>query len=127
MPTRESRILIPAAPDKVVAILSRASSVPLFVAGVEESTLVSGADGAQGARLGLRTRDGRELRAQLTHAHEADWTLVDERATVAQIQVEHAPGGALVTASLAGAWRPEQERRIVAEWERKVRDLPRFF
>lgn len=128
MSARESRVLIPAAPEKVFSFLSHVSNVPLFAAGVEEATLLSGSEGVQGATLGLRTRHGDELRAQITHYHDAEsWTVVDERCTVSQMQVEPASGGTMVTASLAGSWRPEQERRIVAEWERKLRDLPRYF
>jgi hypothetical protein len=126
MVTRETRVLVPGAPSDVFAFLSSVSNVPLFAPGIEEATLLRGAEGMQGASLGLRTRTGRELRAQITHFHAGEsWTVVDERSTVAQIEVEDAPGGAtLVTATLHGNWRPEQERRIVAEWEKLLRELP---
>lgn len=125
MVTREARVVVPAEPSEVFDFLSSISNVPLFAPGIEEATLLGGAQGLQGASVGLRTRSGRELRAQVTHfhAHES-WTVVDERSTVAQMQVEPAPGGTLVTATLRGTWSPQQEARIVAEWERLVRELP---
>lgn len=125
MVTREARVFVPAPPSEVFDLLSSISNVPLFAPGIEEATLLGGGQGLQGASVGLRTRSGRELRAQITHfhAHES-WTVVDERSTVAQMQVEPAKGGTLVTATLHGNWRPEQEPRIVAEWERLMRELP---
>lgn len=125
MATRETRVLVPAPLPDVFRFLSDASNVPLFAPGIEEATLLGGVNKLQGARLGLRTRSGRELRAQITHYHDdVGWTVVDERSTVAQMQVEEAPGGTLLTATLSGSWRPEQEKRILAEWERLVSDIP---
>ena len=125
MAVRESRVLVPAPLPEVFRFLSDAANVPLFAPGVDEATLTGGVNGIQGALLGLRTHSGRELRAQVTHFHEdVGWTVVDERATVAQMQVEPAEGGTLVTATLAGNWRPDQEKRVVAEWERKLSELP---
>lgn len=125
MATRELRILVPAPLPEVFRFLSDASNVPLFAPGIEEATLVGGVNGLQGASLGLRTRSGRELRAQITHFHDDEgWTVVDERSTVAQMQVEDAPGGTLVTATLSGNWRPDQEKRTLAEWEDLVARLP---
>jgi hypothetical protein len=124
MSARETRILVPAPLHEVFEFLSDAANVPLFAPGIDEAHLLGGANGIQGAHLGLRTRSGRELRAQVTHHHEDEgWTVVDERGTVSQMQVEPAQGGTLVTATLAGNWRPEQEKRLVAEWEHKLADL----
>jgi Polyketide cyclase / dehydrase and lipid transport len=125
MAFRETRVTVPAPPAEVFEFLSSAANVPLFAPGIEEAHLLGGQDHLQGAWLGLRTRRGRELRAQITHYHEGEgWTVVDERSTVSQIQVEPARGGTLVTATLSGQWRPEAERRVFAEWERKLADLP---
>lgn len=125
MPTRESRVHVPAPLPEVFDFLSHPANVPLFAPGIEEATLVGGAQGLQGASLGLRTRHGRELRAQITHFKQDDsWTVVDERATVMQVQVEPARGGTMVVATLHGNWRPQQEERIAAEWDRLMRDLP---
>lgn len=125
MPTREARVLIPAPLPEVFDFLSNVSNVPLFAPGIEDAVLVGGAQGLQGASVGLRTRSGRELRAQITHFHQDDsWTVVDERSSVMQMQVEPAKGGTLVTSTLSGNWRPDQERGVVAEWERLVADLP---
>lgn len=125
MATREARVLVHAPLSDVFAFLSSTSNVPLFAPGVEEATLLGGVHRLQGASLGLRTRNGRELRAQITHHKEDEsWTVVDERSTVAQMQVEPVPGGTLVTATLSGNWRAEQEPRIVAEWLDLMRDLP---
>lgn len=129
MVVREMRVLIAAPPSEVFRFLSDAANVPLFAPGVEEAVLTGGVNGMQGARLGLRTRSGRELRAQLTHYHDGEgWTVVDERSTIMQMQVEEARnGGTLVTATFRGAWPPEQEKRLVAEWERKLAELPDRF
>ena len=125
MATREARIVVPAPLPEVFDFLSSVSNVPLFAPGVEEATLVGGVHQLQGASLGLRTRSGRELRAQITHFKRDDsWTVVDERATVAQVQVEPHRDGTLVTATISGNWRPEQETRVLAEWDRIVRELP---
>ncbi|HEX2023025.1 MAG TPA: SRPBCC family protein [Candidatus Thermoplasmatota archaeon] len=125
MPTFESRVLIRAPPGDVFAFLSRPENVPLFAPGVEDAKLLGGAAGLQGAWLGLRTRGGHELRAQITHFHEgSDWTVVDERDTVAQMQVEAAPEGTVLTATLKGHWRPEQEKRVRQEWEHIIHELP---
>jgi hypothetical protein len=125
MTSREQRVLIPAPIGAVFDFLSSASNVPLFAPGIDEAHLLGGQDHLQGASLGLRTRSGRELRAQITHYHENEgWTVVDERSTVSQIQVEPTKGGTLVTATLSGQWKPADERRIFAEWERKLADLP---
>lgn len=124
MTSRETRVLVPASTEEVFRFLSSAANVPLFAPGIEEAHLVGGEDRLQGAWLGLRTRAGRELRAQITHFHEDEgWTVVDERNTVSQIQVEPARGGALVTATLSGQWHPAAEKRVFAEWERKLADL----
>lgn len=128
MSTRENRILVPAPLSEVFRFLSDAANVPLFAPGIEEAHLVGGVNGLQGAHIGMRTSSGRELRAQVTHYHDDEgWTVVDERSTTAQMQVEAVPGGTLLTATLAGNWRPEQEKRLVAEWERKLADLPERF
>lgn len=125
MSTRETRILVPAPLSEVFRFLSDAANVPLFAPGIEEAHLLGGVNGLQGAHLGLRTASGRELRAQITHFHEDEgWTVVDERSTTAQMQVEAVDGGTMLTATLAGNWRPEQEKRLVAEWERKLDELP---
>lgn len=124
MASRETRVLVPAPVGEVFGFLSSASNVPLFAPGIEEANLLGGQDHLLGAWLGLRTHSGRELRAQITHYHEDEgWTVVDERNTVSQIQVEPAPGGTLVTATLSGTWRPATEKRVFAEWERKLADL----
>jgi Polyketide cyclase / dehydrase and lipid transport len=124
MPSRETRVLVPAPLGEVFDFLSSASNVPLFAPGIDEAHLLGGQDHLQGAWLGLRTHSGRELRAQITHFHDrGGWTVVDERNTVSQIQVEPAPGGTLVTATLSGTWRPAAEKRVFAEWERKLADL----
>lgn len=124
MPTREARVHVPAPLPEVFDFLSSPSNVPLFAPGIEEAVLVGGAQGLQGASLGLRTRSGRELRAQITHFHQDEsWTVVDERATVMQVQVEPSRGGTTVIATIHGNWRPDQERRIVAEWDRLMREL----
>lgn len=128
MRSHERRVVVPAPPEEVFAFLASAPNVPLFAPGVEEATLLSGAEGLQGARLGLRTRAGRELPAQVTHFHANEaWTVVDARGTVSQMQVEPGDAGTVVTATLAGSWRPDQERRLVAEWDAKLRDLERHF
>jgi len=128
MASRETRVVVPAPLADVLDFLSSASNVPLFAPGIEEAHLLGGQDRLQGAWLGLRTRSGRELRAQITHYHPNEgWTVVDERNTVAQMQVEPAKGGTLVTATLSGSWRPEAEARILAEWERKLADLRLHF
>lgn len=128
MATRETRVLVPAPLPEVFRFLSDAANVPLFAPGIDEAHLVGGVNGLQGAHLGLRTRSGRELRAQVTHYHpDVGWTVVDERSTVAQMQVEEAPGGTLVTATLSGNWRPEQEKRVLAAWERLLAELPERF
>lgn len=128
MDSRETRVHVAAPPREVLQFLSDAAHVPLFAPGIEEAVLLGGVNGLEGAHLGLRTRGGRELRAQITQYGEDGWTVVDERNTVAQMQVEAADdGGTLVTATLAGTWRPEQEKRVVAEWERKIADLPAHF
>jgi hypothetical protein len=125
MVTREARVHVPAPPADVFAFLSSVSNVPLFAPGIEEATLVGGVHRLQGASLGLRTRGGRELRAQVTHfKQDESWTVVDERATVAQMQVEPAQGGTLLTATISGNWRAEQEPRIVDEWLHLMRELP---
>ncbi|GEM_PF-5376147 len=124
MASRETRVLVPAPLGEVFGFLSSASNVPLFAPGIDEAHLVGGQDHLQGAWLGLRTRRGRELRAQITHFHEDEgWTVVDERNTVSQIQVEPVPGGTLVTATLSGSWSPAAEKGVFAEWERKLADL----
>jgi hypothetical protein len=124
MAFRETRVLVPAPLSVVFDFLSSAANVPLFAPGIEEAHLLGGQDRLQGASLGLRTRTGRELRAQITHFHEDEgWTVVDERSTVSQIQVEPAKGGTLVTATLSGSWSPATEKRVLAEWERKLADL----
>lgn len=128
MPTREARVLVAAPLPEVFDFLSNVSNVPLFTPGVDDAVLVGGAQGLQGASVGLRTRSGRELRAQVTHFHQDDsWTVVDERSSVMQMQVEPAKGGTLVTSTISGNWRPEQERAVVAEWERLVAELPTRF
>jgi len=124
MTSRETRVLVQAPLPDVFHFLSSASNVPLFAPGIEEAHLLGGEDRLQGAWLGLRTRSGQELRAQITHYHEDEgWTVVDERNTVSQIQVEPAKGGTLVTATLSGSWGADDEKRIFAEWERKLADL----
>ncbi|MEA3198628.1 MAG: Polyketide cyclase / dehydrase and lipid transport [Thermoplasmata archaeon] len=124
MATREMRVTVPAPPSVVFDFLSSAANVPLFAPGIDEANLLGGQDRLQGAWLGLRTASGRELRAQITHFHEDEgWTVVDERNTVSQIQVEPAKGGTLVTATLSGNWSPATERRVFADWERKLADL----
>ena len=129
MSTRETRVLVRAPLHEVFQFLSDAANVPLFAPGIEEAHLLGGVNGLQGAHLGLRTRSGRELRAQITHYHDDEgWTVVDERGTVSQMQVEPGDGGStLLTATLAGNWRPEQEKRLLAEWESKLGDLPGRF
>lgn len=128
MPTREARVLVHAPVPEVFDFLSNVSNVPLFAPGIDDAVLVGGAQGLQGASVGLRTRSGRELRAQITHFHlDESWTVVDERASVLQMQVEPAKGGTLVTSTISGNWRPEQERAVVAEWERLVSELPTRF
>ena len=128
MSTRETRVLVPAPLHEVFQFLSDAANVPLFAPGIEEAHLLGGVNGLQGAHLGMRTRSGRELRAQITHFHDDEgWTVVDERGTVSQMQVEPAPGGTLLTATLAGNWRPEQEKRLAAEWEGKLAELASRF
>lgn len=128
MTSRETRVHINAEPDEVFRFLSQTSNVPLFAPGIEEAHLVGGEEGLQGAWLGLRTRSGRELRAQITHYHDNEsWTVVDERDTVSQIQVEHEPQGTRLTATLAGHWKPEHEKRVLAEWDRKVHDIAAHF
>lgn len=128
MATRESRVLVPAPLPEVFRFLSDATNVPLFAPGIEEATLTGGVNGLQGASLGLRTRRGRELRAQVTHFHaDEGWTVVDERATVAQMQVEAVEDGTLVTSTLSGNWRPDQEKRVLVEWDRKMAELPDHF
>lgn len=128
MPTREARVLVPAPLPEVFDFLSNVSNVPLFAPGIEDAVLVGGVQGLQGASVGLRTRSGRELRAQITHFHEDEsWTVVDERSSVLQMQVEPAKGGTLVTSTLSGNWRREQEHAVVAEWERLIADLPARF
>lgn len=125
MTTREMRVLVPAPVPEVFDFLSSVSNVPLFAPGIEEAVLVGGEQGLQGASLGLRTRSGRELRAQITHFHEDEsWTVVDERSTVLQVQVEPAKAGTLVTSTISGHWRPERARSVVAEWERLIAELP---
>lgn len=125
MSAREARIHLHAPLPEVFRFLSDAANVPLFAPGIEEAQLVGGVANLQGARLGLRTRGGRELRAQITHYHDDEgWTVVDERGTVSQMQVEHAEGGTLLTATISGNWRPEQEKRVLAEWEGKLAELP---
>lgn len=121
---RETRVQLPAPVEVVFDFLSSAANVPLFAPGIEEANLLGGSNRMQGASLGLRTRSGRELRAQITHFHDDEgWTVVDERSTVMQIQVEPARGGTLLTASLSGSWSSAAEKRILAEWERKLADL----
>lgn len=122
----EQRVRVRAPFEEVFAFLSRPENVPLFAAGIDDAVLMGGAAGFQGASLGLRTRSGRELRAQITHYHENEgWTVVDERASVSQMQVEPTDdGGTLVTATLTGNWRPDQAKRVVDEWERKLAELP---
>ncbi|HET6404658.1 MAG TPA: hypothetical protein VFH78_08420 [Candidatus Thermoplasmatota archaeon] len=128
MPTRECRVLVPAHLPEVFDFLSSVSNVPLFAPGIDDAVLVGGAQGLQGASLGLRTRRGRELRAQITHFHQDEsWTVVDERSTVLQMQVEAVAGGTLVTSTLSGSWRPEREKGVVAEWERLIAELPTRF
>lgn len=128
MSSRETRVLVQAPLPEVFAFLSSISNVPLFTPGVDDAVLVGGAQGLQGASLGLRTRSGRELRAQVTHFKEDDsWTVVDERSTVLQMQVEPARGGTLVTSILSGSWRASDEARIMGEWERLVSELPTRF
>ena len=125
MPTREARVIVPAPLPEVFDFLSNVSNVPLFAPGIDEAVLVGGAQGLQGASVGLRTRGGRELRAQVTHFHQDEsWTVVDERSSVMQVQVEHARNGTLVTATLSANWRPAQEARLVAEWDRLMAELP---
>lgn len=124
MVVHERTLLLPARVQDAFAFLSNTSNVPLFAPGIDEATLLGGEDRLQGAWLGLRTRSGRELRAQVTHYHEDEqWTVVDERNTISQMQVEPHPRGTLLTASLSGRWSPEQEKRVVAEWERKLAEL----
>lgn len=128
MPTRETRVVIQAPLPAVFDFFSNVSNVPLFSPGIEEAVLLGGEQGLQGASIGLRTRSGRELRAQVTHFHQDDsWTVVDERSTVMQMQVEPARGGTLVTATISGNWRPAQEPVVVAEWERLMAELPTRF
>jgi len=125
MPTHEMRVVVPAPLPEVFDFLSSVSNVPLFAPGIDEAVLLGGAQGLQGASLGLRTRSGRELRAQITHFHaDASWTVVDERSTVLQVQVEPSRGGTLVVSTLTGSWRPDQAARVVSEWERLMRELP---
>ena len=124
MATREMRVTVPAPPSVVFDFLSSAANVPLFAPGIDEANLLGGQDRLQGAWLGLRTASGRELRAQITHFHDNEgWTVVDERNTVSQIQVEAAPKGTWVTATLSGHWAAGTEARVFAEWERKLADL----
>lgn len=128
MSSRETRVHLPAPPSEVLQFLSEAANVPLFAPGIEEAVLLGGVNGLQGASLGLRTRGGRELRAQITAYGEDGWTVVDERNTVAQMQVEPAHDeGTLLVATLAGTWPPEQEKRVLAEWERNLAELPQRF
>lgn len=123
----EHRVHVRAPADEVFRFLSRPENVPLFAPGIEEAVLSGGVASLQGATLGLRTRTGRELRAQITHYHENEnWTVVDERSTVAQVQVEPEQDGTRLTATLSGSWRPDQERIIRTEWERKMAELPRL-
>lgn len=126
MPAHERRVRVRAPPEEVFAFLSAPENVPLFAPGIEDAKLVGGAARLQGASLGLRTTSGRELRAQITHFHAGEgWTVVDERSTVAQMQVE--PAGrdeTVVIATLAGNWRAEQEKRVLAEWDRRLAELP---
>ena len=124
----EHRMHVRAPSDQVFAFLSRPENVPLFAPGIEEAVLSGGVASLQGASLGLRTRSGRELRAQVTHYHENEnWTVVDELSTVAQVQVEEEDGGTRLTATLSGSWSPERANAIRSEWERKLADLPRHF
>jgi hypothetical protein len=128
MASRETRVLVPAPVGEVFDFLSSASNVPLFAPGIDEAHLLGGQDHLQGASLGLRTRSGRELRAQITHFHDNEgWTVVDERNTVSQIQVEAAPKGTWVTATLSGHWAAGTEARVFAEWERKLADIRQHF
>ena len=120
----EQRVLVRAPVDEVFSFLSRPENVPMFAPGIEEASLSGGVADLQGASLALRTRSGRELRAQVTHYQPGvGWTVVDERATVSQVQVEAAEGGTLVTATLTGNWRPEQEKAVRGEWDRKLGEL----
>lgn len=127
MTTRETRVHLRASPEDVFQFLSSTAHVPLFAPGIEEAHLLGGEDRLQGAWLGLRTRSGRELRAQVTHYHENErWTVVDELHTSAQMEVEAERGGTLLTATLSGSWRPADEKQVYAEWERKLRDIERY-
>lgn len=122
----EQRVLVRAPVEDVFSFLSRPENVPLFAPGIEDASLSGGVANLQGASLALRTRSGRELRAQITHYHEnVGWTVVDERATVSQVQVEPAEEGTLLTATLTGNWRPDQEKAVRGEWDRKLGELAR--
>lgn len=126
MPTHEARVFVAAPLPEVFDFLSNVANVPLFAPGIDDAVLVGGAQGLQGASVGLRTRAGRELRAQITHFHQDEsWTVVDERSTVLQVQVEPERGGTMVVAQLSGNWRPIQERTVVAEWEKLMQELPK--
>lgn len=127
MPTFEQRIHIRARPADVFAFLTRPENVPLFAPGIDEAVLAGGSAGLQGSSLGLRTRSGRELRAQITHFHENEgWRVVDEHGTVAHVQVEpDERDGTLLTATLAGSWNPATAAAVQAEWEQKLGELPK--
>jgi len=121
MTTEEHDIFLPVPVTEAFDYLVNPKTMAALAPGIDEATMIGGDTEANGMTLGLRTRSGRELRAQVTQWWDDDsWTAVDENDTVLRVQLEAAGTGTLVHATLAGNWSAHDAPRIAADFHARA-------